>query len=693
MLGEILKNIDIEIWQIKICKNKSYMIAKDSMKMSLAGTTNLNDEELYQYWFSRIDDAYKHYITNAIEIILNGEKATVEYPWHHDTLGTVYFRCCGILCSKNNDEIIFGGYHQDISSEVQLSLPKFINHDVIDYFKADRYSNYFIELCDGLFEIDIDNLNVSLLLRRKNLPISAIKYHNLNEAIGQFIYPDDLNVAKEFFNKTFLTDVANKNLVKTLDLRVLINQDDYQWFRFRIFRGYLNNESRVLFYFYNIDSYKKYEIIKKQNSEILDFLLESSLAILSVDLPKETIEILKCDPKISSDGNILTIDNFKDKFKNFIDNSSIDEFNKSLNIDNLKQIAKGDKKEEINIKLKKSIYDHLWIRISITPILNEHNRLYFFIDNISIETAASDILRIYMNKNYENLYIVNFNDNSYVSYFRNLKSVPLLDKNGDNFFIDINSYIKKYVVSKEINSCISFFDKNLIKEELNKNKTCRFSFGILADKNKYYRKEVILEYFDKKNNLVLLLNKDVTKEFKMNKVQEFRLQRAITISNTDALTKLKNRKMLESEIKDYLMENPNYSALIMFDLDNFKLVNDIFGHQEGDKLLIRVGKLIRKCLRENDIYGRLGGDEFLVLVKNIQTRENAIKIGQKLVNTINIPFKSQNQSFNVTASFGIVIIPEEGNEFDILYSKVDKALYAAKKAGRNCFVIYDNTLE
>ena len=179
----------------------------------------------------------------------------------------------------------------------------------------------------------------------------------------------------------------------------------------------------------------------------------------------------------------------------------------------------------------------------------------------------------------------------------------------------------------------------------------------------------------------------------MNKVQEFRLQRAITISNTDALTKLKNRKMLESEIKDYLMENPNYSALIMFDLDNFKLVNDIFGHQEGDKLLIRVGKLIRKCLRENDIYGRLGGDEFLVLVKNIQTRENAIKIGQKLVNTINIPFKSQNQSFNVTASFGIVIIPEEGNEFDILYSKVDKALYAAKKAGRNCFVIYDNTLE
>lgn len=151
------------------------------------------------------------------------------------------------------------------------------------------------------------------------------------------------------------------------------------------------------------------------------------------------------------------------------------------------------------------------------------------------------------------------------------------------------------------------------------------------------------------------------------------------LSHTDSLTGLKNRRMIDKVFNE--IQNKKFSVILL-DIDNFKKVNDDFGHLIGDEILIKISKLLKYNVNSNDIIGRWGGEEFIIICKNTNIEE-AEKLALRLKNLI------ENENFKVskiTASFGITEAKNNQDLKDIL-ADADKALYKAKENGKNQIVL------
>lgn len=132
--------------------------------------------------------------------------------------------------------------------------------------------------------------------------------------------------------------------------------------------------------------------------------------------------------------------------------------------------------------------------------------------------------------------------------------------------------------------------------------------------------------------------------------------------------------------------NGTVNALFLIDLDNFKKINDIFGHRTGDKVLFEAANTLKTSLRSSDLLGRLGGDEFVLLIKNAPNIEAIHKIAQKLNKSIIKTYTKSNKSITISCSIGISII-HKNMTFKKIYTNADKALYNVKSNGRNSYFI------
>ena len=160
----------------------------------------------------------------------------------------------------------------------------------------------------------------------------------------------------------------------------------------------------------------------------------------------------------------------------------------------------------------------------------------------------------------------------------------------------------------------------------------------------------------------------------------------------DPLTGLLTRKAfldMSEEIYKKVLKDKRVFSVLYIDLDDFKKINDVYGHEGGDKVLSFFGEKLISIFRENDIIGRLGGEEMAVLVLDVEPKVLAgiIKRMQKAISSANIIL--DKQSINFTASIGISICtPQNRIPLDGLLAQADKALYKAKNSGKNCAYIY-----
>lgn len=156
----------------------------------------------------------------------------------------------------------------------------------------------------------------------------------------------------------------------------------------------------------------------------------------------------------------------------------------------------------------------------------------------------------------------------------------------------------------------------------------------------------------------------------------------------DPMTRVYNRKKFFEILEEEIERSQRYRrdlSLVMFDIDFFKRINDDFGHQEGDRVLLEIVALIRSYIRTNDIFGRYGGEEFVILLPET-CKDGAFVIAERLREDIMAHDFKLNRS--ITSSFGIAE-HEPGEDIDHLIKKVDDALYKAKNTGRNKVVIYN----
>lgn len=172
-------------------------------------------------------------------------------------------------------------------------------------------------------------------------------------------------------------------------------------------------------------------------------------------------------------------------------------------------------------------------------------------------------------------------------------------------------------------------------------------------------------------------------------------------ANFDTLTDLPNRRLFMNQLSrsmSFANRHKFYSALIFVDLDNFKQINDSYGHPVGDKVLIEISKRIKIRIRKEDFLARLSGDEFVVLLSHLGTDEkSSAKKAQQLANTIlreiRLPVETEQRSFLTTASLGITLFSESPNTaFDIM-READTAMYQAKTRGKNLISFFSKDMQ
>jgi diguanylate cyclase (GGDEF)-like protein/PAS domain S-box-containing protein len=211
----------------------------------------------------------------------------------------------------------------------------------------------------------------------------------------------------------------------------------------------------------------------------------------------------------------------------------------------------------------------------------------------------------------------------------------------------------------------------------------------LMDKNHYHRwaSLIALTLQDSKgNHIVRLILVDINEQ----KIYENELNR---IAQHDALTNLPNRILLSDRLQQGMarsQRNGLHLAVVYLDLDGFKGVNDAYGHETGDQVLIAIAHRMTDVLREGDTIARLGGDEFVVILHDLFRVEDVIPLLNRFLETIAQPILVDELSLQVSASLGVSFYPQVTEvDTDVLLRQADQAMYQAKLAGRNRYHFFD----
>jgi diguanylate cyclase (GGDEF)-like protein len=178
---------------------------------------------------------------------------------------------------------------------------------------------------------------------------------------------------------------------------------------------------------------------------------------------------------------------------------------------------------------------------------------------------------------------------------------------------------------------------------------------------------------------------DITKHKNMETELARSLNKVSYLANRDALTGLPNQRLFQERFLSTLAisKRQGWKMAIMFiDLDNFKEVNDSFGHEAGDKILQMAAHRLLETVRESDTVARIGGDEFLVIQTEVKDKADAAHVADKIVEQLSAPFDLDGNEITIGASIGIAMYPTHGDNSKDLTSKADNAMYRTKALGK-----------
>ncbi len=221
--------------------------------------------------------------------------------------------------------------------------------------------------------------------------------------------------------------------------------------------------------------------------------------------------------------------------------------------------------------------------------------------------------------------------------------------------------------------------------------------------------EVTVEYRQKNprgkdwmlmNQVIKRVDESSGKQFLLGMVQDVSVlrkaeQKIFDMAYYDELTGLANRGHFREHLKDkvkHARRRENRFALLYIDMDGFKQINDMMGHEKGDEFLRQFSKNLKKAVREADFIARLGGDEFCILLGDIQSSIDCVQSAQRCLALRDEPIVIDNHSLYPQMSIGIAVYPQDGDDEDSLLKAADAAMYAAKQGGKHSYAFYDNKM-
>ena len=191
-----------------------------------------------------------------------------------------------------------------------------------------------------------------------------------------------------------------------------------------------------------------------------------------------------------------------------------------------------------------------------------------------------------------------------------------------------------------------------------------------------------------------LISQNLADKKELQRLQEKEMQTLYNLAHYDTLTGIQNRFLFEENLNKALKraKRMNYEVIFFFiDIDDFKRINDTYGHAAGDKVLKSVVKNIKEVIREEDIFGRISGDEF-ALIMEITSNKNcdANKVAKKIIDALSKNIEFDGQNIKMSCSIGISCFPQDATTAKDLFKKADIAMYDAKNRGKSAYSYYQD---
>lgn len=330
--------------------------------------------------------------------------------------------------------------------------------------------------------------------------------------------------------------------------------------------------------------------------------------------------------------------------------------------------------------------DPKWYRISMDNIYNRKNEI---IDTVGVVEDISNWKKQEA-KMLKKLQIQNTLIAKALLYARvDLKAGTLMELNGEEIQMSYDDFLTEKIIAEVSEEHVPYAQRALSLETLRKtyqqgNETVEVQFPMECGHSIKWVSCAVYQIYMEDNSKVLFVIKDIDSR----KREEIALKEQ---AERDGLTGLYNAATTRAKINEILSLKhilKDDQIFVLIDLDNYKQINDTFGHGFGDQVLIDIAKILNARFRSSDIVGRLGGDEFILLLREMKSRKYAEHVIEELSALLCRTYREGGKEVMISASIGIAVAPTDGCTFEELYKKSDMAQYQVKKETKNGYRFY-----
>ncbi len=334
--------------------------------------------------------------------------------------------------------------------------------------------------------------------------------------------------------------------------------------------------------------------------------------------------------------------------------------------------------------LKDTNKEHVTMLAFITSGKSSTPYAYVLVRNTGHRDLLNSIIEQYVYDACDYFIYLDARHNSY-TMFSGQNWTLLPPKICTDYEKEVVDYALAYVVEEDREMVIREMTLSRVIEQLDKYGKHSFTCGMIESNGKYARKHVDYRYHNKEEQTILLSRTDITDVYLEEARKRKELEETLVRAQTDLLTKLLNFQTTMDRITECLVNTNDSYALFFIDIDNFKRINDTFGHPAGDRILREIADGLAGIAGESDIVGRVGGDEFVFFSRldRLQEQAQAEHTAQMICDAIKSIQLTETSGETVTGSVGIALAPLDGLDYYTLVTKADQGVYHTKKTGKN----------